>query len=131
MDEQHIIESSMWSVIQFLKYRPHSRQYTLQFVPKDIVLAPISFRCVRVVGPRKDFVAIWIPVGLSGGSSQGCDLLTYMPLCDYERDWHLIGLWSIRCVTAVSSVARTSSYWIVHLLVLIILCSVSVVGVCS
>ena len=36
---------------------------------KDIFLTPISFRCSLVVGPGKDFVAIWIPLGLSSGLS--------------------------------------------------------------
>ena len=38
-------------------------------VPKNIVLTPISFRCSQLVGPGMDFVAIWIPVGLSSGLS--------------------------------------------------------------
>ena len=33
------------------------------------VLTPISFRCSRLVGPGKDFVAIWILVGLNNGMS--------------------------------------------------------------
>ena len=53
------------------------------------------------------FVAIWIPVGLSSGLSPWCDPLTFVPLCDHKRDWHLIGLWLTCCVTVVSSVART------------------------
>ena len=53
--------------------------------PEKVVLTPISFRCSRVVGSGKDFVAIWVPGGLSSGLS---------PLCDHylERDWHLISL---------------------------------------
>ena len=35
----------------------------------DIVLKQISFRCYRLVGPSKGFVAILIPVGLSSGLS--------------------------------------------------------------
>ena len=46
-------------------------------------------------------------VRLSGGLSPWCDpLLTFVPLCDHKRDWHLIGLWLTYCVTVVSSVAR-------------------------
>ena len=45
--------------------------------------------------------------GLSSGLSPWCDSLTFLPLCDHEWDWHLIGLWLTRCVTVVSSVART------------------------
>ena len=37
-----------------------SRQEKLYFVPEDIDLARISCRYFRVVGPCKDFVAIWI-----------------------------------------------------------------------
>ena len=44
-----------------------TRQYKLQFVPKDIVLTPISFRSSRLVRPSKGLIAIWIPVGLSSG----------------------------------------------------------------
>ena len=44
-------------------------QLKLQFVPKDIVLTPMSFRYSRLVGPGKGFVAIWIPVDLSSGWS--------------------------------------------------------------
>ena len=46
---------------------------------KDIVLAP-SFRCSRVVGPGKDFAAIWIPFGLSRGLSPRCDPWTFVPM---------------------------------------------------
>ena len=43
------------------------------------------------------FVAIWIPVGPSSGLSPWCDPLTFVPLCDYERDWYLVGLWLTCC----------------------------------
>ena len=49
--------------------------------------------------PRRIFVAIRITLGLSSGSSPWCDPLTFVPLCDHERDWHFIGLWLTRCVT--------------------------------
>ena len=39
-------------------------------VPKDIVLTPISFRYSGLIETGKDFVAIWIPVGLSSALSQ-------------------------------------------------------------
>ena len=71
------------------------------------IYLPISFRCSRLVGPGKDFVAIWIPVGLSSGLSPWCNPLTVVPLCGHARDWHLIGLWLTCCVIVVSSVART------------------------
>ena len=38
------------------------------------------------------FVAIWIPVGLSSGLSPRCDPFTSVPLGDYERECHLLGL---------------------------------------
>ena len=41
----------------------------------------------------KEFVAIWFAVGLSSGLSPWCDPLRFVPLCDHERDWHLIGLY--------------------------------------
>ena len=59
---------------------------------KIIILTTKSFRCSRVVGPDKDFVAIWIPVGLSSGLSPWCDPLTLVLLCEHERDCHLIDL---------------------------------------
>ena len=37
------------------------------------------------------FVAILIPVGLSGGVSPRCDPLTLVSLCDHKRDGYLIG----------------------------------------
>ena len=57
-----------------------------QFVPKDIVLESISFKCSWAMGPGKDFVAICIPGGLNISLSLGCDLLTFAPLYDHERD---------------------------------------------
>ena len=41
------------------------------------------------------------------GLSPWCDPLTFVPLCDHKRDWHLIGLWLTCCVAIVSSLART------------------------
>ena len=54
-------------------------------VPKDMVVTSISFRCPRVIGPGKDFVAIWIPVGLSSDLSSRCDPLTFVPLRDHVQ----------------------------------------------
>ena len=65
---QHVqtILSVACTVFQILKFIADS---TLQFVP-DMVVTPISFRCSRVVGSGKDFVAIWIHVGYVAGLSQ-------------------------------------------------------------
>ena len=39
------------------------------YVPKDMVLSPISFRCCRIVGPGKDLSRFWPVVGSSSGLS--------------------------------------------------------------
>ena len=49
------------------------------------------------------------------GSPVPRDPLTFVPLCDHKRDWHLIGLWLTCCVTVVSSVARTMYVWSSHI----------------
>ena len=66
---QHNIQSSHWLVNQVLKYCCSSifNREAAVFVPKDIVLTQISSRCPRVVGPGKDFLAMWIPAGLKSG----------------------------------------------------------------
>ena len=51
-----------------------------------------KFPIFSVGGPGKDFIAIWIPVGLSSGLSSWFDPLTFVALCDHGRDWHLVGL---------------------------------------
>ena len=44
-------------------------------------------------------------VSLDGfGSSVPRDSLTFVPLCDHERYWHLTRLCLTRCVTVVSSI---------------------------
>ena len=42
---------------------------TAETVHKDIVLTPMSFRCSRLVGPGKGFLAISIPFRLCSGLS--------------------------------------------------------------
>ena len=55
---------------------------------------------------------LYVLIMLSGGLSSRLlpwrdPLTSAAPLCDSERDLHLIGLWLTRYVTVVSSVART------------------------
>ena len=69
----------------------------------------INFRCSRLDGPGKDFVAIWIPAGLSSGLLPICDPLTFVPLCDHEWDWHLIGLW-LTCLKKNQNAPRPSEH---------------------
>ena len=66
VDGQHIRQCSLGLVTEIT-----AAFQTVEAVvrTKDIVLTPISFRCFRVVEPGEDFVAIWIPVGLSSGWS--------------------------------------------------------------
>ena len=52
----------------------------------------------------RDLDPCWFEYGLS----PRCDPLTLVPVCDHERDWHVIGLWLTCCVTVVSSFARTT-----------------------
>ena len=48
-----------------------------------------------------------VPMAFIAESPPAQGQLTFVPLCDHERDWHLIGLWLTHCVTILSSVART------------------------
>ena len=65
---QHIRQSSLYSCNSDSEMLAalQTVEETL-VVPKDIVSTPISFRCSRLVGLGKGFVATWISVGLSSG----------------------------------------------------------------
>ena len=60
----------------------------------------------KVVSPADEKRSGHSHLGQRQFSCQHGDPLTLAPLCDHERDWHLIGL-SLTCrVALVSSVAR-------------------------
>ena len=86
-----------------------SRSRVLSIWSKEVWWTVLTLLLVGAIAYRVAllFVAIWIPVGLRSGWSPWCDPLTFVPLCDHKRDWHLTGLCLNCCVAVVSSVART------------------------
>ena len=116
---QHASDSllcSLYFIFQILKYKttgstPDTAVETVARAQRHRRLDADKFPMFSVgCTPGKVFVVFWIPVGLSSGLSPWCDPLTFVHICDHDRDWRLIGLWQTCCVTVVSSVARTTRW---------------------